>query len=82
MMLLRKKLEVLENQVREIKKRDGMWKEANKKVESFENIIEQKENRIVALEEKLKHFENKFSEANTLEAKINNLENILQKQAK
>ena len=41
-----------------------MWKEANKKVESFENIIEQKENRIVALEEKLKHFENKFSEVN------------------
>ena len=79
-MLLRK-IGDLENQIREIKK-DGTWKEANKKVESFENIIEQKENRIVALEEKLKHFENKFSEVNTLEAQINDVENLFHKQAK
>ena len=42
---LEKKLEVLENQVMEIKKKDGMCKEASKKVEAFENIIEQKEYR-------------------------------------
>ena len=59
-----------------------MWKEASKKVEAFKNIIEQKENRIVALEEKLKHLKTKFSAVNTLEAKIKDVENLLQKQTK
>ena len=79
---LEKKIEVLENQVMEIKKKDGMCKEASKKVEAFKNIIEQKENRIVAFEEKIKHFKNKFSDINTLEAKVNDVENLLQKQTK
>ena len=34
------------------------------------------------MEEKIKHFENKFSEGKTLETKLNDAENHLQKQAK
>ena len=79
---LEKRLEVLEIQVKEIKKKDGMGKESNKKIEALEKTIEKKENRIVTLEEKIKIFENKFSEVKTLEIKLNDAENHLQKQAK
>ena len=51
---LKKKIEVLENQLREFKKKDGIRKEFN---EVLENSMEKKEKRIVTLEEKFKHFE-------------------------
>ena len=51
---LKKKIEVLENQLREFKKKDGIRKEFN---EVLENSMEKKEKRIVTLEKKFKHFE-------------------------
>ena len=56
-----------------------MEKEFNK---VLENSMEKKEKRIVALEEKIKLFENKFSEVKNLETKLNDLEISLQKQSK
>ena len=37
----------------------------------LKNSMEKKEKRIITLEEKIKHFENKFSEVKNLETKLN-----------
>ena len=76
---LEKKFDVLENQLKDIKKKDGMGNEFNM---VLEKSMEKKEKRIIALEEKIKHFENKFSEVKNLETKLNDVEIRLQKQSK